>query len=120
MKKYSFEVTTTDKIQTKDLEKWFSQEGDVYDVLSTMVDYERDKEESILSFDDDGTLRCYVKKLIKSLYEFSIEFNCELKGVFYTYDKYSAHEYRAPKFLKEELKDWSADYSLFSSGLNKK
>ena len=105
MKKYSFEVTTTDKIQTKDLEKWFSQEGDVYDVLSTMVDYERDKEESILSFDDDGTLRCSVKKLIKSLYEFSVEFNCESKGVFYTYDKYSAHEYRAPKFLKEELKD---------------
>jgi len=63
MKKYSFEVITSDKIETKNLEKWFSQEGDAYDVLSTMVDYERDKEKSVLSFDDDGTLRCSVKKI---------------------------------------------------------
>ena len=105
MKKYSFEVTTSAKIKTKNLEKWFSQDGDVYDVLSTMVDYERDKEESILSFDDDGTLRCSVKKLILALYEFSVEFNCELKGEFYTYGKYDAHHYKAPKFIKEELTD---------------
>jgi|TARA_B110000263_G_scaffold215838_1_gene201062 hypothetical protein len=105
MKKYSFEVITSDKIETKNLEKWFSQEGDAYDVLSTMVDYERDKEESVLSFDDDGTLRCSVKKLIAALYEFSDEFNCELKGEFFTYDKYDAHNYKAPKFIKEELID---------------
>ena len=105
MKKYSFEVTTSAKIKTKNLEKWFSQDGDVYDVLSTMVDYERDKEESVLSFDDDGTLRCSVKKLIEALYEFSVEFNCELQGEFYTYDKYNANVFKAPKFIKEELMD---------------
>ena len=105
MKKYSFEVTTSDKIETKNLEKWFSQDGDAYDVLSTMVDYERDKEESVLSFDDDGTLTCSVQKLIAALYEFSAEFKCELKGEFYTYSRYDAHHYKAPKFIKEELMD---------------
>ena len=57
------------------------------------------------SFDDDGTLRCSVKKLIAALYELSAEFNCELKGEFYTYGRYDAHHYKAPKFIKEELID---------------
>ena len=105
MKKYSFEVTTATKIKTQNLEEWFSKEGDAYDVLSTMVDYERDKEESILSFDDDGKMRCSEKDLITALNEFSTEFESELYGEFYIYDKYSAYLFKAPKFKKEELSD---------------